>query len=250
MTAAAHSAIPISFSQIPPGSAWWLYAIVIAALALHIGGGSIAILSGFGAVSVKKGARLHILFGKIFVVAMLVMGSVGALLSIPIHQRGNIAGGVLAVYLVLSGWMTIKRPAGTVGAMEKAIALIPLAVGALFLLWGMQATANGGSLDGNASPLYYNLAGVAALLAVLDFKLIWQGGISGVSRIARHVWRMCFALFFAAGSFFLGQQKVMPKFMHGSPILWVLALAPLGIMIFWLIRIRRGNRFRPRPALA
>jgi hypothetical protein len=62
---------------------------------------------------------------------------------------------------------------------------------------------------------------------------------------------MCFAFFFAAGSFFLGQQKVMPAFMHGSPILWALGLAPLGFMIFWLIRIRFSNRMiRRQPAVA
>jgi len=48
----------------------------------------------------------------------------------------------------------------------------------------------------------------------------------------------CFALFFAAASFFLGQQKVMPAFMHGSPLLYIPALAPLALMIYWLVRVR------------
>ena len=112
----------------------------------------------------------------------------------------------------------------------------------------MQATMNGGHLDGYRSPLYYVFAFIAALFASLDFNVIRQGGISGVQRIARHLWRMCFALFFAAGSFFLGQQKVMPAFMHGSPILLALGLVPLAIMIFWLVRVRIGNRFRPQLA--
>ena len=47
-----------------------------------------------------------------------------------------------------------------------------------------------------------------------------------------------FALFFAAGSFFIGQQKVMPLWMQGSPVLYVLGLAPLAFLIFWLIRVR------------
>jgi hypothetical protein len=61
---------------------------------------------------------------------------------------------------------------------------------------------------------------------------------------------MCAGLFFAAASFFLGQQKVMPQFMHGSPVLWVLGLAPLGFMIFWLIRVRRrpGPKLKTAPA--
>jgi hypothetical protein len=70
-----------------------------------------------------------------------------------------------------------------------------------------------------------------------------------VQRIARHLWRMCFAFFFAAGSFFLGQQKVMPPWMHGAWYLYVLALFPLAAMAFWLIRVRIGRRFKTAAAL-
>ena len=73
--------------------------------------------------------------------------------------------------------------------------------------------------------------------------MILRGGVSGGQRIARHLWRTCFALFFAASSFFLGQQKVMPVFMHGSPILFLPEIAILGLMIFWLFRVRLANRF-------
>jgi len=49
---------------------------------------------------------------------------------------------------------------------------------------------------------------------------------------------MCFAFFIATGSFFLGQQKVMPHAVRGSPVLFVLAFAPFAVMLFWLVRIR------------
>ena len=49
---------------------------------------------------------------------------------------------------------------------------------------------------------------------------------------------MCFAFFIATGSFFLGQQDVLPKALRGSPILFVLAFAPFAVMLFWLVRIR------------
>jgi len=241
---ATTSVMPLSLTQLAAGTPWWIYALVIAGLALHIGGGSIAILSGYGAVSVRKGSPLHMRLGKAFAIAMLFMAVMGTVLSIPIHQRGNIGGGVLAGYLVITGWMTVKREAGTIGTFEKFAALVPVGVSALFLLWGIQATMNGGKLDGYRSPLYYTFAFAAAIFALLDLRTILRGGISGVQRIARHLWRMCFALFFAAASFFLGQQKVMPKFLHGSPILVGLALAPLAIMIFWLARVRHPNWFR------
>lgn len=250
MSAAAHSAMPINISHLPVGTPWWIYAVIIAGLAVHIGGGSIAILSGYTAVLARKGGPLHLRFGKIFVVAMLMMAGFGTILSVPINQPGNIGGGVLSAYLVLTGWMTVKQKPATAGRFEKAAALVPLLMSALFLLWGIQATRNGGALFGYRSPLYYTFSILAGLFALIDFRMILRGGVAGVQRIARHLWRMCAGLFFAAASFFLGQQKVMPQFMHGSPVLWVLGLAPLGFMIFWLIRIRRGRRFRPQPATA
>jgi hypothetical protein len=36
----------------------------------------------------------------------------------------------------------------------------------------------------------------------------------------------------------------MPTFMHGSPLLFVPAFAPLVLMIFWLFRIRFATAFR------
>jgi hypothetical protein len=201
-------------------------------------------------VIARKGAPLHLLFGKIFVIAMLFMATFGTALSIRINQPGNIGGGILAGYLVLTGWMTVKQKPATVGPFEKLAVLLPLSVSGLFLFWGIQATANGGMLYGDRSSLYYVFGFIAALFALIDLRVILKGGVSGTQRIARHLWRMCTGLFFATGSFFLGQQKVMPMFIHGSPVLWVLALAPFGFMIFWLIRIRGKKRLRWQQAPA
>jgi hypothetical protein len=249
MTMFPAKAMPISISHLAAGTPWWIYALVIGALALHIGGGLTGITSGYGAVTVRKGERLHRQLGKVFVAAMLVMATMGAALSVLIQQRGNIAGGVLAGYLVATAYMTVKRPEGAIGGLEKYAALVPALVSALFLFWGIEAVQHGGKLEGYRSPFYFSFAGIAALFTLMDLRVIVKGGLSGVARISRHLWRMCFGLFFATGSFFLGQQKIMPAWMHGSPMLWVLGLAPLGFMIFWLIRVRVGRTFK-RPAAA
>jgi drug/metabolite transporter (DMT)-like permease len=61
---------------------------------------------------------------------------------------------------------------------------------------------------------------------------------------------MCLGLFIATGSFFIGQQKDMPAFMQGSPILLLLGFAPLIAMAFWLFAARREAMRRARPAIA
>ncbi|MGH6876929.1 MAG: hypothetical protein ACREHV_06050 [Rhizomicrobium sp.] len=235
---------PLSISHLPPGSPLWIFALVVTALALHIGGGSIGILSGYTAVLARKAERLHRASGTIFVGSMLVMAAVGTILSVPLHESGNIAGGSLAFYLVATAWMTVRRKAGTIGRFEIVAFTVALAAAGLLLDWGLQATMSAkGTYQGYRSLLYFTFSFFAALVAALDLKVILRGGISGAARIARHLWRMCFALFFATGSFFLGQQKVMPAFMHGSPLLFIPAFAPLLLMIFWLVRVRFAKRF-------
>jgi hypothetical protein len=121
------------------------------------------------------------------------------------------------------------------------------AIGAVLLGWHA-AGSPGHVLDGIAPANFFVTGAVAALAAGLDLKVILRGGIDGRSRIARHVWRICTALFIAAGSFFLGQQKVLPVWLQGSPILIVLALTPLVMMIFWLVCLRFTGWFKKRSA--
>jgi len=217
----------------------------------HIAGGCIGILTGYTAVLAAKGEALHRAAGKLFVAAMLIAMGVAVYLAVMLRgqlpgQIPNIAGGVLGFYLVLSAYVTVKRKEGTVGLFEKLWLLIPLAIGVLYIQWGVVASKSPlHSFDGYRPPLFFVFAGISFLLAALDVKVFIQGGLTGVARISRHLWRMCFAFFFAAGSFFLGQQKVMPTWMHGSPVLVALAVAPLGFMVFWLARVRIGRRFRP-----
>jgi hypothetical protein len=151
--------------------------------------------------------------------------------------------GMFTFYLAASAWMTVRRPANRIGTFEKAAFLAVLGCVVLALTFGLQAMSGPTrTADGNSPALFLVFGSIMALAAVLDLRMIRRGGISGAPRIARHVWRMCFALFIATGSFFLGQQKVMPAFMQGSPVLVVLGLAPLPFMIFWLIRVRFSKR--------
>ena len=80
------------------------------------------------------------------------------------------------------------------------------------------------------------------------------GRLEGAQRIARHLWRMCFALFVASGSFFLGQAQVFPKPVRIYPLLAIPALLPLLLMLYWLARVlftrwyeRRADSFKPMP---
>jgi hypothetical protein len=208
-------------------------------LVIHVGAGSLAILSGAAAVCVRKGERLHRAFGTVFFAAMLLMSALGTYLAVLMPQRASVAVGTFTFYLVATAWMTVRRTAGTVGTFEPVAMLVALGAAVALLVMGLQAAHSPtGLLDGAPPARYYAFAFLGAFAAALDLKVILRRGISGIPRISRHLWRMCLALFFASSFFFLGQQKVMPMWMRGSPLLFVPALAPLLVMAFWLIRVR------------
>jgi hypothetical protein len=84
---------------------------------------------------------------------------------------------------------------------------------------------------------YFIFGSVALLSAAGDVRLLRRGGVSGTKRTVRHLWRMSAALFMAAASFFLGQQKVMSAYMRGSKLLFVPPLVILIVLIYWLCRV-------------
>jgi len=236
----------------PDGSPWWLVASAYLILFLHIAGGSVGIVSGFVALLSSKGGRVHRIAGVVFFVSMLIMATIGAAASpfLPKPEMANVAAGVLVIYLIGTSWMTIRRKDGRAGVFEKCALAAALGVIAAGLLFMQMAKHNPTGTTANTPPqafLVFVLIG--AIGAAGDLNMILRGSIPGVSRIARHLWRMCLALTIASGSFFLGQQKVMPLFMRGSPWLFVPVLAPLLLMLFWLIRVRVGS-WRRRSVVA
>ena len=243
----------VNVLHVPAGSPWWLFVAADLILFLHIAGGSVGIISGFVALLSRKGASLHRMSGKVFFVSMLIMATIGASVSpfLPVPQMANVAAGVLTFYLIATSWVAIRRKDGRIGRYEKVGLVVALGVVAAGAMLIRMAESSPTGMLGNTPPqAFYVFMIVGAIAAAGDLNVILRGRISGSARIARHLWRMCAALFIASGSFFLGQQRIMPAFMQGSPWLFVPVLAPLLLMVFWLIRVRLAERFRSNPVSA
>jgi hypothetical protein len=121
--------------------------------------------------------------------------------------------------------------------------LVALVVGGINLAWGFEAVAAGGNRAGFAFP--YLMFGTVGLLGgASDIRVVRSGPLTGAARIARHLWRMCFALFIAALSFFIGQAQVFPEPIRIRPLLALPVLVVLVTMFYWLwrVRIRRSLR--------
>ena len=213
-------------------------------LILHILGGTTGLLSGTLAIAVRKGSSLHRASGNVFTVAMLMLASSGLYLAILKSQRGNIIGSIITFYLIATAWLAGRRRG--IGRLDWAGLIVGIGGAAAVIALGLQSLHNP-DRDAPAGMAFF--FGVVLLLAATgDIRMLLRGGISGRQRITRHLWRMCFGLFIATGSFFLGQQQVLPAFLRGSVLLTVLAVLPLPLMIYWLFRVRFSKAYKARPS--
>lgn len=88
--------------------------------------------------------------------------------------------------------------------------------------------------------VFHILAGGLGLL--FGYVALYSAGpLQGASRLARHLWRMSFALFIASLSFFIGQAKVFPEPIRIRGLLALPVLAVLLTMFFWMWRVRRRS---------
>jgi hypothetical protein len=217
-------------------------------MGIHIAAGIVALLGGTAAVIARKGGWLHARAGTWFFGSMLILGVTASILEPFRTPPGSPVGGIMVCYFVVTSWVAARRRDGATGSFEIAACAAALGLGAL-MLWG---AFTGATTPAGPGPVFA-LAGLCLFAGLGDLNAVLRRKLSAAQRVSRHLWRMCFAFFIATGSFFLGQQDALPQAVRGSPILFVLAFAPFGVMAFWLIRLRfakaiRRLRFRIAPA--
>lgn len=227
-------------------------------LLVHICGGTAGLLSGTAAMSFRKGSPRHVLAGRIFVASMLVMAAGAAYLGITRHQLNNVGGGVFTFYLILTAWLTARHANGETSKLDWAALLIPLTLGILTWINGVSVVRSGASSQaGVPVGMIFFMGSVELLAAAGDVRMLIRGGVFGAKRVARHLWRMCFGLFIAAGSFFLGPSnrplrllssvglgQHLPRALFSTGLYLVLTILPLILLIFWLIRVRLSNAYK------
>jgi len=104
---------------------------------------------------------------------------------------------------------------------------------------------------------------VMLLAGAGDLRMLLGGGVRGAKRVVRHLWRMCFGLFIAAGSFFLGSSNRPWRLLsalglgrHLSPALFsttlylFLSVLPLILLIFWVFRVWFSGSYRRKVVAA
>lgn len=209
---------------------------------LHITAGTISLVAGYTALYASKGAPVHRRAGTVFVATMLAMCASAIVLAIGRRAAPflNVSAALLTASLVATSLTTVRSASGLTRAVERSATMLCLAVGVSNLMFGMEAARaiNGLGRDGIPAFPFFMFGVVGTLAAVGDARVALGRRLQGSLRLARHLWRMTFALFVAALSFFIGQADVIPEPVRIRPLLALPVLAVLLTMFYWLWRVR------------
>jgi uncharacterized membrane protein len=224
-------------------------------LLVHICAGIIAVLSGFVALFVRKGSPLHRNAGNVFVLSMMFMGTGGAYIALRKAQPFNVMAGVLSFYLVVTAWLTVDRKYKEKRRAEMAMLVLALATGTAGVALGLTSTTRNAGAG-------FVFGFLAFFLAAGDVRMLLATSVSRAQRLARHLWRMCFALFVAAGSFFLGtagdpamrqnglRARLFTREIRATHLPQLPVLIIIVLMFFWLGRVLLTDAYKRRERIS
>jgi hypothetical protein len=221
-------------------------------LPIHVAAGGLAIVLGATALLVKKGGTIHRRAGLLFVYAMLVMGATGSILGFLKGGAtdGNVFAGIVVAYFVGTALVTVRPVSPWTGRIHAVALVGAVGFALLEIAGGVEAWNSPRHVrDGVPAVMLFFFATIFILAAAGDLRVLRFGVPRGGPRLARHLWRMCFALFIAAGSFFSIRErvaKILPEPFTTGPMRALPILLLFGAMFYWLWRVRRR---RPLPVL-
>jgi uncharacterized membrane protein len=217
-------------------------------LPIHVVAGGLAVVLGFTALFVKKGGTVHRRSGLLFVFAMLVMAtsaSIVAFLKSP--SDPNVIAGIVPLYFVVTALMTVRPVSSSTRRIYVAALSVAVSLALYSTVLGVVALNSppGRGANGVSFVVHFLLAVLFTMAAIGDVRFMRNGMPRGGPRLARHLWRMCFALFIAAGSFFAIRErvaKILPEPFTTGPMRALPILLLFGAMFYWLWRVRGLRR--------
>jgi hypothetical protein len=165
---------------------------------------------------------------------------------------GNVVAAILSIYFVGTALTTVRPPSRWTRVINIAALTVAVGLALASIVGGVKAVNSPGLSSGGVpfrtiGVMSFILATVLILAAAGDVRIMRSGLPRGGPRLARHLWRMCFALFIAAGSFFSIRErvaKILPEPFASGPMRALPILLLFGAMFYWLWRVR-GRRALP-----
>lgn len=216
------------------------------ALAFHVTAGTVGLVAGSIAIASRKGGTWHRRSGQVFVLAMIAMGLSAVGIALYEHKASAFSG-ALAVYLVFTGWTTVRQNPAMGRRADIALMLVAFFFAAAGFAQGFKALGRPGhQIEGVPAGMQFFLATIILLAAIGDVRVIRGGALRGARRLARHLWRLCFGLFIATGSFVaqLVKMSFMPAWTRSLAVILLLAAGPLVVLLYWMWRVRLRQNLR------
>lgn len=221
-------------------------------LPVHIVAGALGIATGFVALYTAKGGGLHRKSGLVFVYTMLTMAILGAGIAAVWNKQpaSNVPVGVLTAYMVFTGFTTVRPLSPGFSWLDVLGTVLALAVGLTLMVFGLEALAGADATSHGVPAFPLLLFGTIGLLATAgDVRVMRSGALRGAPRLARHLWRMCFALGLAAFAFVPRLAPMLPARFRSLPVLVLPVLIVLVTMLYWLWRVRFRRSVRGLTAM-
>lgn len=208
-------------------------------LVFHICAGAIALLAGYSVIIAKKGQLAHKYLGRVYVVAMLALGLTGTYIAVTREIPLSVLNGLVLCYFVLSALNTIWQAPKKTDVWDKLLFVLVILITMGFVWYSYLATqVEGGKLGGFGIEAYMVFGSVMFLCCAGDFRYLKSGGLSGNSRLVRHLWRMFFPLLMSTAAFFLGQAKHLPESIQRIELLLLPVVLVVLTTIYWITKMQ------------
>ena len=203
-------------------------------LILHIGAGSLALLTAAVAVFTPKGQKWHVLTGRVYVIAMTLV----FLTAVPLSVLGAdillLLIAFFSFYLVFAGWRFARNRRGAPHAVDWTATAIMLTTG---LGMGLYAGVLAGSGDSQWVTMAV-FAAIAVALGVADGLYHRLRRATGGRRVSRHLTNMLGGTIATITATLVVNVETNPEW-----IAWILPTVVITPFItWWNFRIARQYR--------
>ena len=193
-------------------------------LTIHIGAGSVALLTAAIAVFTPKGRKWHVGAGRVYAIAMALV----FLTAVPLSLLGASIFLMLiaffSFYLVFAGWRFARNRRGHPHAVDWAATAIVLTTG---LGMGVYAGVLAGSGDSQWVTMTV-FAAIAVALGVADGLYHFQRRATGGRRISRHLTGMLAGTIATITAVLVVNVETNPPW-----IVWILPTVVITPFIAW-----------------
>jgi len=208
---------------------------------VHTPAGVVAVVAAISALVYAKGSAKHKRYGRVFMIAMLIMLIAGCASAILKKSINDVFLSMIVGYSVLTAWLSVtKMNRRRARLLEYAalgwIVLIGLSAVLIEPIWNF----------GNDVKPFIIWPIFAVIFMVGDIANLIAGGYSGSARILRHLWRIEFALLWSALAVGDKIVKMRGSTLEESPYVAIVPVLMIAaVFLYWFVTVLVSSKRRP-----